>query len=179
MSLAPFPIAMTNRPFTRRGERHARATRRTRGQTLADMAVTLPLIAFMWCFVVDIGHVMLAKQRAAASLQAALDWAASLPDFNGGATVDKACLNMVGTNAVKGLTDATVCKSSGVVTSSDPIDDGNGGQQFSLTATFNVAAILPLRFVAPHGTTWQTPGTYPIQIVKTGRANRMLINNGS
>lgn len=175
MSLAPFPIAMTSRPFTRRGERHARATRRTRGQTIADMAVTLPLIAFMMCFVVDIGHVMLAKQRAAASLQAALDWAAAQQDLDRTKTVQMACQNMVGTNAVRGLTNPVNCYES-VVTSTDPVDDQNGGWQFTLTATFNVAAILPLRFVAPHGTAWQTPGTYPIQIVKTARLNQPVFD---
>ena len=152
-----------------------RGRRGERGTSVTEFALTLPAVILMWCLTIDGGHVFLSTQRAAAALASALDYAAGQTNFDPDATVRIACNNLIGTKAVKGLTDPANCIGS-IVTLGGPVDDIYGGRSFTLTAAFSVPAILPIKIPTFGGQVYTLRSGYPINMTKTGHANAVALN---
>jgi len=158
--------------------RSRRATRRTRGQTMFEFAIVMPLMAYLFCCIIDVGRVNLMWHRAVTAMEDAVQLATNnqLGAYDGqtGANttriIEMVCNELSALKVpIKSVTD---CETNNV-TFSDLSDDTFDGQSFTITVQFTVKPILPIAFTGPgpDKTPYNLFASYNVSQQRTVRKN--------
>lgn len=158
-----------------RGGRQARGAR---GQSLVEFALTLPLLCYLMCAIIDLARVNLAWHRALTAIQyaeqMATDNSTSFPYDAGGpnttAMVDKIC-NVLINDFKMPLGEVSDCEKNNVLFSS-PDSDTFGGQKFTITVQFGVNPLMPISFRTPDGKSYNLFASYTVARQRTVRWNK-------
>jgi len=172
------------------GIRHGRrATRRTRGQSLFEFAIVMPLVAYLFCCIVDVARVNLMWHRALTATEYAIEMATDNPPIGNNYGFDNGNQNTTNMISIlcNALNDMKVpiksvsdCEVNNVTFSTAAADNfGADGRKFTITVTFTVTPILPIAFRGPDGRQYNLFSSYTVTRQRTLRVNQTTFNTGA